>query len=107
MDSNKPLPEFYGEIGDQWADADAAASLLEDLKSAFLSQKMMEHTVHGVALNKAEMLVKASREWTDYIQKTVATRKNANKLKVKLEQIKMEHMKWQSEQANERVQARL
>lgn len=105
MSDNRPLSEIYSEIGASWVDADAAANLLEDCKSAFLSQKMLLHP--DVAVNKAEMLVKGSREWEDYIHKTVAARKRANLLKVQMETIRMRFSEWQSQEANERVQARL
>ncbi len=102
---NRPLSQIYSEIAHQWVDADAAASLLEDCKSAFLSQKMQMHSM--LPVSKAEALVKASPEWEDYIEKMVNARKQANLLKVKLETIKMRHSEWQSEEANNRAQARL
>lgn len=109
MDSNKPLSELYGEIGHAWAQAEYIASLKEEGRSGFLSRKMQEylsfHTT--MAVNKAEMSVKASKEWADYIEEMVEARREASKLKIQLEQIKMAHMDQQSEQANERVQARL
>jgi hypothetical protein len=105
MESNKPLSEQYAEIGAQWVDADAAASLLEDCKSAFLSQKMQ---LYGdKPLNRAEAIVKASPEWRDYIEKMVNARKNANILRVKMDTLKMRHQQWIGEDANRRVEARL
>lgn len=103
--SNAPLSQQYYEIAHQWVDADAAASLLEDCKSAFLSQKMQMYA--NQAVSKAEALVKASPEWRDYIEKMVNARKAANLLKVKMETLKMRHSEWQSEEANNRTQARL
>lgn len=104
---NRPLSELYSEIGDQWADADAAATLLEDLKSAFLSQKMQDHIACGLAVSKAEAAVKASQEWNDYVIKATTARKNANKLRVKLEVIKMRSWENTNQEANNRMASRI
>lgn len=105
--NNRPLNEIYAEIAHEWADSDAAATLLEDTKSSFLSQRMQDYVSAGHAVNKAEMLVKASQEWVDRVTETVEARRQANHLKVRLEQIRMRSAEQQSEQANERLQARL
>lgn len=102
---NRPLSEIFSEIAESWVDADAAASLLEDCKSAVLAEKMLVYA--DLAVSKAEMMVKGSPEWRDYIEKTVAARKRANLLKVQLETIRMRYGEWNSQAANERVQARL
>ena len=103
--NNATLSEQYAEIAERWVDADAAANLLEDCKSAFLSQRML--ACGDMAVNKAEMSVKGSRDWEDYIRKTVAARKQANLCKVQMETIKMRFQEWISEDANRRVEARL
>jgi len=41
MDSNLPLSEQYRLIAKKWVDADAAASILEETKSAYLSSCML------------------------------------------------------------------
>lgn len=105
QDSNKPLSEQYAAIAEAWVDADAAANLLEDCKSAFLSQKMQ--LMAGQPLNRAEALVKSSPEWRDYIEKMVNARKQANLLKVQMETLRMRHSEWMSEDANNRIQSRL
>lgn len=104
-ESNKPLSEQYYELATRWVDADAAATLLEDCKSAFLSQRMQ--LMGDKPVNRAEANVKASLEWRDYIEKMVNARKQANLLKVQMETIRMRHSEWQSQEANERTQARL
>src|SRR5438046_2782754 len=96
---NRPLSEVYLEIGNQWADTNAAASLLEDCKSAFLAQKVA--MMGDMPVNRAENVVKSSDEWEEYIHKMVDTRKQANKLRVKLDSIKMAHSEKQSEEATE------
>jgi hypothetical protein len=105
--SNQTLSDQYAEIGSEWADAESAASLLEDLKSAFLSQKMQDWISGGMAVNKAEASVKSSPEWQDYITKMVNARKLANKLKVQLEVLKMRGWENTNFEANNRMAARL
>jgi len=102
---NLPWSEQYRIVARKWVDADAAASLLEDTKSAFLSQKMQQHA--GAAVNKAEMLIKGSPEWADFVEKMVAARKQANLLKVQLEYLRMKFSEWQSENATKRAEMRL
>jgi hypothetical protein len=102
---NLPWSEQYRIVARKWVDADAAASLLEDTKSAFLSQRMQQHA--DLAVNKAEMLIKGSDEWTDFIGKMVAARKQANLLKVQLEYIRMKFQEWGSENATKRAEMRL
>ena len=106
---NRPLSQIYHDVGEQWADAEAAATIQEDLKSAFVSQKIQEYMTMDpkMALNKAEATVKASPEWKSYVEKTVALRKKANYLKVQLTSIKMQAGEQASEEANHRAATRL
>lgn len=105
MTDNLPLSEQYHELATQWVDADAAATLLESCKSAFLSQSMQRYG--NIAVNKAEQTVKASPEWRDYVEKMVNARKNANLLKVTMETLKMRFHEWNSEEATKRAEMRL
>ena len=103
--SNQPISEQYGKIAEEWVDAEAAASLLEETRSATFSQWVMKQG--DIAVNRAEHIVKASPEWMEYNRKMVNARKLANLKKVQMEQIKMRHWEAQSESANARVEARL
>ena len=107
MSDNEPLSEQCRVAGEEWADRDAAATLLEDTKSAFLSQKMQFYLEQGMAVNKAEQTVKASAMWEDYIKKTVAARKAANLAKVQYEYLKMRYHEEQSANATRRAEMRL
>src|SRR5260370_42627632 len=95
MTDNRPLSEFFEEVAEQWVDADAAASLLEDCKSAFLAERMLLHS--DLPVNRAEGLVKSSPEWKDYVEKTVAARRLANLYKLKIEALRMRFSEWQSQ----------
>jgi hypothetical protein len=105
MISNLPLSEQYRVAADQWVDADAAASILEELKTATLNQRML--ALGEMAVNRAEMLVKGSPEWRTYIQEMVAARTKANKLKVRMEELRMRYGETQSEEASRRAELRM
>ena len=103
--ANLPISEQFRVVAKKWCDADAAARLLEDTKSAVLAQKIA--TLGDMAHNKAENQVKASQEWADYIQKMTEAKKQANLLKVQMEYLRMKFSEWQSHNANKRAEMRL
>lgn len=103
--SNQPISEQFRIVAKQWVDADSAANLLEEAKSATLSQKMQ--ALGDMPVSRAEMVVKASPEWMDYIQTMVESRKTANRLKVQLEYIRMKFGEWNSETATRRAEMKL
>lgn len=105
IDSNLPLSEQYRVIAEQWVDADAAANLLEETKSAVLNRMMLEKGEKAV--NRAEMLVKASDEWRDHVNSIVEARKKASLLKVKVEYVRMKFHEWQSYEATRRAEMKL
>jgi len=102
---NLPWSEQFRIVAKSWVDAEAAASLLEDTKSAYLSERMQAHA--DLAQNRAEALVKSSPEWRDFIEKMVSARKQANLLKVQLEYLRMKFQEWSSENATRRAEMRV
>ena len=105
MNPNLPLSEQYRILAKEWVDADAAASLLEETKSAVLAQMM---TAHGdIPVSRAEMLTKASRGWGSFVESMVDARKRAALLKAQLEYIRMRFTENQSEEASKRAEMRL
>lgn len=105
MTANTPLSEQFRIIAKKWVDADAAANILEESKSAFLSKSMAD--LGDMPVSKAEMMVKASQNWTDYIHQMVEARKTAALLKVQLEYIRMQFSEWQSHEATRRAEMKL
>ena len=105
MISNAQLSEQYRLAASDWVDADAAATILEELKSATLSQCMV--ALGDMPVSRAEMQVKASPEWKAYVENMVAARKAANRMKVKLEELRMRHAEQQSAEASRRAEMRL
>jgi hypothetical protein len=102
---NLPLSEQYRIIAKKWVDADSAANLLEETKSAFLAKLM---AMQGdMPVSRAEMNVKASEEWTDYVKKMVRAREQAALLKAQLEFIRMRFAEWNSAEATKRAEMKL
>ena len=103
--SNEPLSEQYRIVAKSWVEAEAAASVLEDTKSAVLSQQML--ALGEMPVSKAEMLTKANPEWVEHIKKIVEARAEANLLKVQLEYIKMKSGEQASFEATRRAEMKL
>jgi hypothetical protein len=96
LSDNQPISEQYRIVAKRWVDAEAAASLMEDTKSAVLSQKMK--ALGDMPNSRAEMIVRASPEWMEFITQTIDTRKQANLLKVQLEYLRMRSKEWTAEE---------
>ncbi len=99
------LSEQFRLAAKEWVEADTAANMLEETKSAVLSQMMIQRG--DLPVSKAEMQSKASGEWIEHITKMVKAREAANLLKVKLEWTRMRFSEWQSAEANKRAEMKL
>ena len=95
----------YWRLAQEHADAEQAASLLEETKTAVLSQMMLK--LGDMPVTHAERQVKASAEWTTHINIMVEARKKANLLKAKLVVIKMKDGAKASQEATRRAEMRL
>ena len=103
------ISEQFRIAGEQWVDADAAASILEETKSASYSKmvgKVIEENLH-LAINKAEHLVKSSDEYVHLVTNMVDARSKANKLKVQMEYLRMKFQEGSSKEATKRAEMRL
>jgi|694.fasta_scaffold28940_12 hypothetical protein len=105
MKIQRPLSEEYLQVAEQWVAHDSAARLLEEGKSAYLSQRMMAQDAPSIA--KAEMQVKASEDWSQYIKRMCKARDLANLSKVRMDYIRMRFSEHQSDAATERAASRL
>ena len=99
------LSEKFRLASKEWVEKDAAANLLEETKSSVLSQRMA--ALGDMPVSKAEMTVKASAEWREFIESMVKARQEANLAKVRVEWLRMRFQEWSSQQANERAEKRL
>jgi len=103
--SEIPISEQYRVVAKSWVDADAAANLLEETKSAVLARMMLAHG--DMPVSRAEMASKGSNDWREFVTKMVEAREKASLLKVKLEYIRMRFHEWQSLEASKRAEMRL
>lgn len=105
MDSNEPWSDQWRRAALSANDLDAAASMLEQCRSAVLNQRKTQ--LGEMADNKAERIVKASPEWEDYNKKMVQARQKANAAKIEAEWMKMKYYEHASDRADERTMAQL
>lgn len=103
--TNQPISEQFRIVAKQWVDADNAARMLEETKTAVLSQKMK--ALGDLPAAHAERDVKASPDWQEHIKEMVEARSRANKLKVQMEYIRMRFQEQSSFDANRRAEMRL
>lgn len=74
------------EAGEAWADANAAADLLEETKKSVLA-KLMNECPHA-AVSAKEMIALADPKFTEFVKGMVSARKTANKLRVRYDSAK-------------------
>lgn len=103
--SERPLSEEFRIVSKRWADLEAAASLLEETKSAVLAQMMSKQG--DMPVSRAEMNVKASQDWMDHLEKMVEARRQANLGKVQLEFIRLKHSEMIMADANSRHERKI
>lgn len=97
--------ERFRMAGEDWAEKEAAAQLLEDTKSAVMAQRQIG--LGDMPVNRAEQTVKASKDWQEHIAKIVDARKAANLAKIELEAIRMEFMEYNNKEANARAEMKM
>lgn len=108
--SERPLSEQFRIVARKYCDADAAATLMEQLKSTTLEglkAKIMQNCDGNIADNASERMAKNDPEWVKYVKDMCAHRAKASKLKVQLEYIKMRSMEQQSAEANARAERKM
>jgi hypothetical protein len=97
---DRPISEEFRLVARAWVDAEKAAAILEESKTAVLSQMMLKEG--DIAANKAEMRVKGSADWQEYLDKMVSARAEANLRRVQMKYVEMRFSEWQSADANAR-----
>lgn len=103
--SNLSWSEQYRIVAKEYVALKAAADMLEETKSAVLAKRMS--ALGDMPVSRAEMAVKGSDEWSDYIKTMVEAREQAELKRVQLEYIRMKFMEWQSANATQRAEMRL
>lgn len=105
----EPISDRYLKIAEEWVDADRAASLMEETKSAVFAEmtsKLLTQNI-SLAVNRAETITKSSSDWKEFVTKMVELRSQANLLKVRMEFLKMKFTEQQSREATNRAEMRL
>lgn len=82
------LAAEIAEAGNVWADADAAASLLEETKPTLLAD-LMRTAPDGTALGLREMYAKADERYREHIGKMVEARRVANRARVRYQSLQV------------------
>lgn len=105
----RPISEQFRIVAKEWVELDAAANLLEELKTTTLEQRKSDviRQQGDMADNKAERIVKSSKEWEQYIRDMVEARKQANLAKVKMSWIDKREREQQSYEATARSERRM
>ena len=105
MNEDQPLSEQFRIVAKKWVAADSAANLREETKSAVLARMMAGQG--DMPVNRAELNVKSSEEWFEFVTNMVKAREEAALLKVQMEYIRMRFNEWQSHAANRRAEMKL
>lgn len=98
--------EIYASLireGEAWADAEAAASLLEETRRTVLAKCMNEAASPSIA--GKEMLALASDEYKRHLEGMVRARTAANKARVRYDSAKTLAELRRSEEATRRAEA--
>ena len=99
------ISERYRIVAKEWVELDHAARLMEETKSAVLSQKMA--ALGDMPVSKAELQVKASDDWHTFVKNMVDARTSANLKKVEMEWVRMRFSEQQSREATERAERKM
>lgn len=104
-----PISEQYRVAALAWVEADSAASLMEETKSTVFAQMVVKLIEAGpkMAVNRAELIAKASDEWSEFINTMVQLRAAANRLRIPMDVLRMQAMEQQSQEATKRTEMRL
>jgi len=105
----RPLSEQFRIVAKQWSDADAAASIMEEMKTTTL-EKIKADIIgrsNDMADNAATRMAKCTEDWQNYLKEMCGNRARANKLRVQMEYLRMRHREWIGADANARAEMRL
>lgn len=82
-DAARHATERLIEVGEQWADMDAAASALEETAKSVLGKLVLENASDGMPIGKAEHAARATTEYREHVDKMVEARRKANRARVR------------------------
>lgn len=100
-DPNEVYQKLY-EAGNDWADAEAAASLLEESKKSVLAEIMNKVVEKSVAAKESYAL--QTVDYMDHLKKMVEARRVANRARVKYSSMKVWADMYRTQEATKRVE---
>lgn len=104
----RPISEIYRIAGDKWVAAKKKRDLIKGLKDTTLEREKRrlidDARDLGERMSKvdAESIVKASKEWEDYIRGLVDAEEATESAWVECQELEMRYGEWQSDEANAR-----
>lgn len=76
------------KLGEEWAEAEAAAQLLEETRKSVLGEIFQRKVVH-MSATAAEHVARATEDYRDHIKAMVEARHEANKRRVRYDSAKV------------------
>lgn len=96
----RPLSELYRIASKEAVRLKSVAKLAEDLKPSRFAELMLGHS--DIAVSRAEIYVRASTEWQDYIKSVAAANEASDYAHKKVKWIEMRFQEWVMQQAHAR-----
>lgn len=95
------IHQRLSELGNEWANAQAAAEILEESKKTLIAQLCTQSDEKSMAAK--EMFALSHADYSEHIAAMVAARKDANKAKINYDNSKIWAELKRTEAANERA----
>ena len=95
------------EAGEDWADKQAAAQLLEDTEKSVLAEIAVKCKLDGHGVGASELLARKSLEYRSHIESAVEARRLANRARVAYDGIKVWAELLRTCEASRRAEMRL
>lgn len=102
IDPNR-IADTLEQLGEDYADKNGAANLLEEMKSTLFAKLAREHINAGSAIGKAEIMAKADPTYEGHIKAMCSARTEADKAKARLESFRARIDVWRTRSATERA----
>lgn len=99
------VAERYRVTAKEWAEAEAAAGLLEETKSAVLAELSLQ--AGGTSIAGADRIARASPAWREHLTAMIEARRVANLKKVHLKYLEMIFYTRQGADADRRAELRM
>lgn len=106
LDANR-IAASLQELGDRWADENAAAAALEETRQSLYSRIAAEHIGKGESAAKAELLAKADPVYDEHLKAMVEARRKATRARVRYDVARIKAELMRSNASTERALATL